>query len=578
MIQPDRPQVRRLRSLVRARVKATPALRAEKKRLRRARRLTPFAARLLMSMGVAVFLLAALGNHVPVARIQEIFLLWILALTGIRAQQIAAACSDPNHLGVPYLLPLSDDEVFLAQRRFVWRTTWWSAVEGLVYASLVTAFAGHGPIAWLAVPLLAAAYWLGTLALAAGLVWLRPGLQFRFMTSGAILLGILTLWTFRFPNFYSNYLAPVYAAVRTITPHGWMVTAFSSALEPAGWTGILVLAVMVAGAWFSLPRLVTALRAQFQPERLFGYEDEPADQVAWEPAEAERAEELAREAATTPLPPREPESPVDRGAVAAALRSEQERPAGLELFDRGLIERWIARLLSPRLCVVVDYMKPAGWPPARRFLAGLGVVILSRLLQGALPTDADVGAVGTVTVILVILFTMPVLGGAWQGFALVNMENAQAPLYAFTPLSLGEMVRALLAVNLLRIVVMMPLLFLALWLCCTPAPMPLLSALDYTWRIAGLVVALQPLATTLKFSRHNSGRSLQWWLMTAAFVALALVAVTGFMFSIAGLAMRTTGLTLLSLGGFLTATTLILLLYVWSWNRSWFDVTPRKPA
>ncbi len=565
MITPDRTFVRRLR----ARVRATPEARDPRRPRVRVpwyrRPLTWTVFRFIVPVGVV-----ATGSvSGDLANLSNLLVLWTVLVTLHRAQLVANALHQPGPLAVFYQLPVSNLVVFRHQARLVLRGSLWLGLDWLAFA-VVAALDHGGVVAWLAAPLVAFAQWAVSLALAlmlvrwnprlpygsiAGLLWfvMWIGLQFVGRSTGA-----------------ASLLSPAFHALERFTPAGWMALAASDAAlgGPLAW---LVLAVGAFVAWQLIHVSVDALRTRFSPERLFGYDDTDPAAVQWTSAEAasDPATSAVHDAQMAPLPPAEEPAPVDLSALRQALRLELDQPPGLALYRRGAIERFIARRLTERQRVLVDFLQPQGFGWSRCWLVALGCVVVAHVLlvagwRGALPGILAGGGV--------LLLALPVFGGSWAGFAASEMYRSSVGLHSLLPLGFWEIAGTRLLISAWRCLIALPLLYLAMAFGFTAAPLPWTEALAWTLRAFVVLLALQPIWVFLGFSKTTNDASSRWWLTAAIFfvvifglfvLAIAFIAVAaepGLRFQVAGAAL------------FLAYTHGALALYGFAYNRGLFDL------
>jgi hypothetical protein len=565
MISPDRSAVAQLRRRVRAAVKASRALSQDKKRLRRQRRLSPGVMRALFALGGPPFLLSGLLSNGSVQRAADLFLLWILGVTMIRSQQIITLLSQPGALLVPYTLPLSDDAVFAAHQKAVVRTSLWLAMDCAVFGGLVAVWVPTSPAGWVALPLLVLAH--GVVALAtAGLLalWRRPFPAAIGCIAAPFIGVLLVLFAGKFGHL-DTYLEPVLRALRTLTPAGWVQTAFLQAVTASSWVAVGAIVILGAVAGGALPAIAGGLRRRFDLDAVFaaGFGNVNAD-VDQEASDAAADRPSATDAARA-------RAPAEAPAITARLRYELEQPPGLAFFHRGFLERWIARLLGERRRVVLDFLQPGGGPWLRGMLIGLGIIVVVRLMQTQIPAGPAT-VVGGYAVALIGVVTLPLFGGRWLGLGALQLERTHVALPAFFPLGFGQIAATVLAINVLRIAATLPLFTIAAMFCLTPAPLPILTGLDYAWRGLGVIAAVQPLLVLFQFSQHTSDSSSRWWRMLV--IVLLLIVVVLFGVGLATSAMMVDSpLAALACIATLAAQSLgLLAFYGLAWSRLWFDL------
>lgn len=117
----------------------------------------------------------------------------------------------------------------------------------------------------------------------------------------------------------------------------------------------------------------------------------------------------------------------------------------------------------------------------------------------------------------------------------------------------------------------MPLFFALGMFCFTAEPASPLVAADYALRGTLLLLAAQPLAILFLFSQHAADTSGRWWLSALLFLLMFVAlfgAVTGAVFVFA---IDSRAPAFLGCMAAMVCSSLLLLIYGWAWNRSWFD-------
>ena len=559
MIPVDNAAVARLRTRVRAAIKACPALTAERKRVRRNRPTFPAVGRTLFGFGGIATLLSDPVATGALPRAADLFHTWVLAITALRAQEIISLSRDPAQLAVPYALPVTDDAVFAAHQRIVTRHSLWIAGDAAVFAGLVATFNPRSAAGWLAVPLFIVAHWATALALGRALA-LFPRVV-PFVSGGTIMLLLAAIATLLTENRYAllQIFGPVFPALSSLTPPGWIQNAFVHAISNSSWNAVALIAALAAGAAAALPVLRRRLRARFDLDAAFGTADDPAPQFAAPEETAPNADVPA----------------VNVANVAARLRHELDQPRGMRLFARGYLERWVVRLLLGRQRGVLDYLESDGVAWDRGWVIGLICVLVTRLVQTQLAADAMLvaGCIGTG---IVALWTLPLLGGTWRALNAHPSERVHLAVAALHPVGFSAMVSTMLAVNVLRIAIAGPLFVLAAMFCFTPAPLPLFQALEYAVRGLGVLAAAQPMLVLLQFAQHTSTAG-AWWRVVMVLL-FALLLILGLGLSLTALLIESStaaGGLVLTLAAF---GTLALALYGRMWNGRFFDLAriPRQ--
>lgn len=573
MIAFDGKIVARLRRRVRARVKANPALRKERNRVRRQRSLVSLFGTLTCFFWFVGFIaLSTLFGQKAPKLAGDCFAIWGTAIVLVRAQLIVWYMYNPSIVWAAYILPLSDDAIFADARRVVLRASLWSAGEGFVYGCALALIYNADLIGWLAVPLVAAAVWAGTLVLAAGLAAFRPSLPFQVGSFGIGIASMIALFGKDNQPLFVAYVAPMLDLLRMVLPHGWLATLSEQAVVRGEWGALLALAGIAAASALALPRLTAKLRAEFSPQKIFGYEEPQAAGQAPASAETAEAPQVEAEGAAAS----QSEEPVDLGTIRTGLQRELEQPAGLALFNLGYAERWITRALGERMRIVVDFMRPRGLPVAKRVGLGLAVFALARMMQGAAhPSDALL--IGLVGILTLALCLFPLFGGGWAGFQLVALDRLQTGMYAFTPLGFWEIALTVLAVNLMRILIVGPLFVLAA-VAFFPGHASTLATCDSALRGLLLILSAQPFMIALRFPGFTNDAPWRWWVTALKLLLILGGLLIGLVLAIACFMAQTA---LVRYGMVALAAILSLLamgFYGWLWSRTYFDLAGRATA
>jgi hypothetical protein len=517
VIVPDATFVRRLRTRVRASVKASPALRRERKRTKIGWRHRHSWLRALRFLGPVVVVVMVLTGVAP-EKAGAVLVLWSALITINRAGQLAELLHAPGPLSVFYFFPTTNDAVFRHQVGLAVRSSLWLGADWLALG-LAVAIRSSSSAAWCAAPLFAVAQWAVALAVAATLVRWRPRLPYGLFATVLYLLFFITVRTFDAPSAISNYAGQVLRAFERATPAGWLERAFTGAVQgdALGWCVPLGLGA-AAGAllWWHW----SARRLTFSLERIFNYDaNAPADPAEPRWISADAAPDDYFPQTDEPLPPAEPTAPVDLAAFAGALSHVLDQPAGLALFRRGVLERVVTRLLTLRQRTLVDFLQPQGFGWSRGWLLALALIAGARLLHvvgfsGGWPVTLVFGSVG--------FFALPLFGGTWLGFNARDAIQARIGLNSFAPVGFWETARLLLTVAALRCLAALPLLLLAIRFGVEAAPLPWSESLGWAIRVLVAVLALQPLWVIVAFSKNSNDSSSRGWF--TALLVLALLA------------------------------------------------------
>lgn len=514
MIAPDKSFVRRLRD----RVRATAEFKIARNRIRRRwyQRPVPFIAHILRCLVPLVVLMVGSASGGP-ATLYHLLVLWTLMVTLFRAQVVIAALSQPAGLMVYYLLPLSNATVFRHQARLILRGSIWIGLDWLALG-IVHAWHSGGVVAWLAAPVLALAQWGTSLAVALVLVRWNPRLPYGAAANILWFFAVVGLQMAAKTTLLVSLVIPIRDGLDHFTPGGWGAWAGSAAAS-GGIAGWLVLIGFTLGAGALIRWSEKGFRARFRLEPLFGYDESTPGNASWtraEPTEPASSGSSPR-VAETPQPPAEPPAPVDLSALRTALRAQLDQPAGLVFFRRGLIERLIARRLTERQRVIVDFLQPQGRGWTRSWLMALGGVAFAHLLIVA-------GCTGVVPPILamggVLFLAVPLVGGRWLGFFPINAYQSATSAHSLVPLGFWEVAATRLIIAGLRCVIALPLIYLLVAFGFTASALPWPEALAWTLRGFVALLVIQPVWIFLSFSAHSNDASSRWWFTTAIIVVM----------------------------------------------------------
>jgi hypothetical protein len=559
MLSADRSAVRRLRQRVRAAVKASPALRRQRRAVPTAWRRQRAWSVLRWVVPLGVFAAAATGF--PVERLVALGVLWTLCVTFWRAAQVAAV-GNPDALWIPYHWPVENAVVFDYHRTGWLRSAGWLAFDWL---ALGAGFAvrGLGAEWWALAPLLA--WSQGAVALAVALWAVRRAPRVPFGGGATLCWMLLIVCSQLYENHgaYAVFVGPLLAALRWLTPGGWLATAMSAAAGGAVWGWFVLVALGLAATLAIRPGLA-ALRDNFSLEAIFGYDDQDNPLPAFATDAGPAGDEPAEPAFVPPA------DPVDVAALRARTAAVLTEPAALAVFSRGPFEQVLVRLLSQRQRVLLDYLRPSAllsW--GRGWCFALAAVVAARLLLvagfdewwGVLTAALGLG-----------LLALPLFGGTWRGFDGVQIFGARVGVQSFLPVGFWEIARVRLAVCGLRTLAAWPLLVLAIRYGVVAPMISWEIALDYSLRLSALVLAVQPVWVVAAFSQTTNDTSSRWWvtlliglgLLGTVFGALILGVLTVAMDNFAGAATGCAALLCLTHAG--------LVAYGWAMRRGWFDL------
>lgn len=568
MIRPDRQVVRRLRRRVRAAIDASPALRRERRRVRRR-----WTQNLPLAALRAFVPLAILGGVSNAAKPQDAlpFLAgWTLAVTLFRVGQLVGALNRGPVTMIFYALPVGNEAVFRHQVAVVARGGLWLALDWLAFGVFAASLTGR-VADWIAAPVFALAQASTALVVACGLALWRP--RFPFAALGYWL--IVGLWILL--QVGKGSTAPVIRTILhgilTTTPGGWLASAQGDALA-GGWAGWLIAAALAGASAFTLRYLYRVQCAAFSLERLFGYDNaalgragDSDDLDAADPAldagdalEPGRVASPARAAAPTEA---------DLAACRAKIDELLTAAPGLAHHSRGWLEARITRLLSVRQRMMLDFLQPRGPRWGREWLTAFVLIAIAGALRAVGYTDDWVAALPLVALVF---FALPTFGGIWVGMQGARSMSGQIGVHAFLPLGFFELAGTMLTVNVLRCIAAAPLVLIAVRHGFTSVPLPWTDAVSLTLRGLAAVVAAMPFWTLLAFSQTSNDTSARRWFTLSLILVLCMAVFGGGALGIALFVAEGAGAQLACATLLLALSYGVVLLYGWAWGRGIFDL------
>lgn len=517
MIAPHRDAVRRLRRRVRAAVAANATWRKQRRQLPSAWRRNLGWSQLRFLIPIGALLVAAAGMSPQ--RLLSIGLLWTFCVTLVRANQIADVLGSPAVLAVPFHLPVEDGLWLREQSRAIARSACWLALDWLAVA---TGYAyGTGLVSWLiAAPLLAWAQGTAAVALAVWAVVLLPRAPFMYVAGAGWIAIIVSAQTGEHHWLQVQVVDPLFRGLAWLTPGGWLRQSAEVAVHgnPLGWAGLLLGG---AGATWAVKAGAAVLRANFSPERIFDYENEPEpDASRPAPAPASGALDEPNQAAIHAPPPL---SEAGRTRLRARLATQFERPAGADLAARGWLEHVVVRTLTSRQRVVADFLRLTPlWSWSRGWLVGLVMLALARIWHAA---GGDPLVTGLVTIGAWTGFVLLVFGGVWPGFNGLTIFHARIGIQSTAPAGFAEIAFTMLRVNAVRTAIGLPLVLLGARHLFVSEPLAWMEAANLALQIGAFVVMIQPIWVIAAFSKTTNDTSARWWftLLIAGTIGLLLL-------------------------------------------------------
>jgi hypothetical protein len=422
-----------------------------------------------------------------------------------RATQHSSALYRSGDLAFFMHLPVPDAQFFDYEARKFFRSSlavWFFAFVAFAYVSFV---ALKGTMFWV-VPLAGATLqWLLVVSLVLLLEWMAPAWV-------AIKVGI-PLYVVAFAVLFvpADWIGALKNAAIPL-PTAWVPYIFEQGLLRGQSASLLFLFPVIAIV-AALPLSLRRLR-QTYPHSAIVYplmtgsvtvdnEDlDCRDQVQW---------------------PEVAETVGEQREVHARFRPSPIQLPAIDWNSLGWIERIAACWLGPVrrrhaefLCA--DQMSWSGQWQVGLKIAGAGALLL------VIWKDVPIWIPWTVGVIAGMVL-LPLAGGTWPGMQPRPAGGTHVmPVYATVPLSFTQISRVLATVNLLRFLVVLPLLLAYGSLLGWRAQMPFGDSLWMAARVFIFLLSLQPFAIFLRHSEGtNDTRSLKLHTFAAVLVLLALV-------------------------------------------------------
>lgn len=422
-----RPLAESVRTLARSRLRSSPSLWKEYKRVRRSRvrRAVNRSGWFIVLFG-AILVLTVQRKGAGLALV--LLTLYSAATICTRAAQFFAALYYSGDLAFFMHVPASDREFFDYQWKKLLRSSllvWFLALVALGFAAFD---ATHAFRLWPAVLAAATLHWMLVLGLIVIVVLFAP---LRAVGKVAVPLYLLTFSTFFLPEPWVKLIAQLMVPL----PTAWVPVFFERGALGGDSSSLLFL-VPTLGCVAFLPVALPRLRREY-----------PRTHIVY-PL-------LARDV--------EIEDGFPATAVDAETREEGKahlsaQPVFLPSFDwnkAGWIERLARKQLGGAEQPVADFLCggeipywTASWRLALK-IAGAGVLLsFLRPLPAWLPIAAGIVAS---------LFALPLFGGRWPGVQLRSVCGVSViPAYSVFPISYMQISRVLVKINLIRYLVWTP--------------------------------------------------------------------------------------------------------------------------
>jgi hypothetical protein len=382
-----------------------------------------------------------------VEQVIAIIVLWQLASLFMRASILNATLYFSPALRVFDYLPISEEKIFKAQWHTFLRGSLWSALDFSILYCVLASKTGGGIYSIVTAVALGMVEWFFIVAFAVLLTVMGVRRFFYY------LCVFFTLSAFGLLYFLPNKQAIAHwisVMAYWVPPVGWLVHAMG--ITPS--RGILL---------DLLPCVLSAIILMIFP---FAYQRVRQQYRLSETIILQGMRMISSPMAGLGEYPEVAARFTEQAADAVTRIKEGELQAGLDWNRLGLIERFVARMLTERERMITDYLV-AGNPAWTAALRGFAILLIV-LLVGAWLFSS-----GSVPGGLLAIWAFLVLGtfaGKWRGFAAPQGAGLQSPFYALYPIDIWELVRLLLKINLLRFLFCLPFILGAGFLLSKLAP------------------------------------------------------------------------------------------------------------
>lgn len=492
----------------------------------------PWAKRLFFLLMASLFVAAGRSVMFFAALIAA----WTICAVFFRAAQLHGSLHGWPGLQSYYFLPIPDKDVFRVQWRQFLRTSLWSAVDfAVLYFLLVLKLGGRwnsieagiglGLVQWLIVPM---ASLLVMFLLPAKVLfnafWMLPALTFGFLWLGPeheALFHQIAAWACWIPP-----MGSIFQILGVVAPGGFLVKVWPCLV------GITLLAASSV-VW------QMARRSYAMPDNPLG---DPK-------AGAEQFRKSAGEAQET-------------------IRS-RKFITGLDSRTQNIVERGLFRLLTPREKVIAEFMT-AGTPKWAAGLKTFAIVLTAAtlcfwVLAGVLHVD-----IHPFVLIWPCIFFGTKLVGGWRGFAVPKGAGIQPPAYAGYPVGFWELGRAIMKIDLARLLIALP------FVCCAFAILQQVLpdadiAAPVVFKLLACCFMFFPLLPIILISSGTNDTQRARFVSIIAAILILLVLIGG---GVTLFVVSSWKWIIISVAAVLGASALGLFLYARSYNLSRFDLIP----
>ena len=489
---------RNLRALHRAELEKSPELLREFKRKRKSE--SAARGRLARKVFLPVFwtavLFAMIQNNEDIASAAGVIALWAAGTALKWGHQWFQQFYASEDLVILNLLPLDDRQIFRFQLRRYFKGAGWIAWElMLVYLVLGLLGGGEAPAIYtLALAAIVQTILVLSLALhAASYLHMLPlGTLAGLLRMTAIVLLILGVQGFEFTD-------ALVRGTEWFLPTGWV--NYVLLRSASDWT-VLALAIPIAAIIYLARNSFERLRSFYSLE---GFEIVPGRAQAGGDHEELTATSFGNRAGPTEIEDR----------ISARYFLE-----GVNWNLGGGLEKFVARLLSPRERVITEFLvaHDPGWTRSLRWSFWVWLVVSIIVLAfGNYGTLVFFGAY------VLGAATLPLFGGEWRGMRQSAAGGMFMPGYSLYPIAFSEMARIYLKVNLVRIGAASPLIVSFAALGAYKLGHPAGYGAMIGLKLLGMVLCLQPLLVLLPISGTTNDTSRMPWLWFLIVIPLILI-------------------------------------------------------
>jgi hypothetical protein len=352
-----------------------------------------------------------------------------------RASQLLIALVSSARLKVFAFLPLSDAQVFDLQFAWFLKNSLWSLLDFAIVYAVLAGDVGYGGDLLLAAVALGAMQYLVTIAVAVCLVAYLPRRRFEWLPA----LAFLPLIAFIFSGSYSKAIAQWLAvAAHWIPPIGWIL--FSTGVARSqGLIGDLAGSFATAIMMLLFPLTWRRLRNRY---RLPAFAPEQAAKELEGSLQAESFDTVEK---------------------YELLHGRIRRREFLRGSSEGKwIERFIFRWLTPEERIAAEFLS-AGKPAWER-VTSKTILILACVVAASFCFPGFQNVVPVISVYILAYVGQTLVAGSWPGITTRKVGGSEMPMHCVYPVGFWTIVRAMTKANVVCLLVLSPVLWIAFYL------------------------------------------------------------------------------------------------------------------